>query len=684
MTMRAMSSGAVLVMAWAACGGRAEKGNVAEPTPVVAAGADAAIQRPVAAPPAGARVLAKDETFTSASGATFVVAMGWSVAQAEGMFTITGPEGDVTMTYLEVEAPDGKVAIEKGWERARPGFALTTAQTDAVPGRDGWDAMTQIVYATPAAEKRLVIAAALGKGKTWRVFLLDGATAAVSRRGAQLGTTIASLKAPGVKAESWAGQKAHVLDAERLAQIDAFVEKAMAATGVPGAAMAIVQGGKVVHERGYGVRELGKKAKVGPHTLFLTGSTGKSLVTLMMARGVDAGVFTWDTPVTQILPSFRLGDAEVTRSLLVHHMVCACTGMPRQDMEMLFEYEGVTPEMRMDAMKSMSPTTRFGEVFQYSNFLVMSGGYIAGHAFYPELKLGAAFDQAMQKQVFDPLGMKDTTYDFKRTARVDHATPHGRDASGEVKALPLGFETWVSTVRPAGGQWSSVHDYTRVLLLELSKGKLDGTQVVSEANLMARRKPQVKISEELSYGLGLVVGTMNGVPVVTHDGGTAGFATDYFWLPDHDVGVVIVSNIGEGTFMGTVRRKVLELLFDAEAHADEDLAHEVETRNTRTAELMALLQPKIDPAWTGPLAGAWSNPQLGKVEVQVKGAVITVDAGEWRVPAMEKVAKDGTRSLALTGAPAVGIELVPEEREGKRVLVLRDEQKEYVFEKVGK
>jgi len=463
--------------------------------------------------------------------------------------------------------------------------------------------------------------------------------------------------------------------------IDSFVDTAMKAEEVPGAALAIVQDGKVIHERGFAVRELGKPAKVDAHTLFLTGSTGKSLMTLMMARAVDAGIFTWDTPVMTVLPEFALGSDAVTKSLLVRHTVCACTGMPRQDLEMLFEYQGVTPEQRLASMKSMVPTTGFGETFQYSNMLVMAGGYAAGHAFFPKLKMGPAFDRAMQEQVFDPLAMKDTTYDFLRAGKGNHATPHARAVDGKLSGLPLSDEAWVTTVRPAGGQWSSVHDYTRVLQLELGKGEFDGKRVISEAALLARRKPQVKISDELSYGMGLVVGTETGVPVVQHDGGTAGFTTTYFWLPEHGVGAVFVANVGANPVPDLVKRRILEVVFDGEPRAERDLAEATKQRKKGTDDELALLAPQLDQAWFAPLAGTWAAPGLGRLEIKLVNGQIVVDAGEWKVNAAQKTGKDGTRAIETIGAPFGGIELVPEDRSGKRVLVVHDSQHEYVFEK---
>ena len=72
----------------------------------------------------------------------------------------------------------------------------------------------------------------------------------------------------------------------------------------------------------------------------------------------------------------------------------------------------------------MQPTSAFGEMFQYSNLLAAAAGFVGGHVAYPQLELGAAYDKAMQTRVFDPLGMKATTFDYAAVMRGNHAMPH--------------------------------------------------------------------------------------------------------------------------------------------------------------------------------------------------------------------------------------------------------------------
>src|SRR6187431_536501 len=156
-------------------------------------------------------------------------------------------------------------------------------------------------------------------------------------------------------------------------------------------------------------------------------SNTKALTTLMLAKLVDEGKMTWETPVTTLLPSFKLGNADTTGRVLVKHLICACTGLPRQDMEWLFQFEGQTPDGALATLGTMQPTSKFGELFQYSNPLAAAAGFIGGHVAFPRLELGKAYDEAMRTRVFEPLGMKATTLDFKRAQTGNFAAAHSPD-----------------------------------------------------------------------------------------------------------------------------------------------------------------------------------------------------------------------------------------------------------------
>ena len=124
-----------------------------------------------------------------------------------------------------------------------------------------------------------------------------------------------------------------------------------------------------MYEGGIGVKELGKPDRVDANTLFMAASNTKGVTTLLLAKLVDEKKLQWDEPVTKVYPDFKLADQAVTRQIEIKHLICACTGMPRQDLEWLFEYKKFKPESTFTLLSGMRPTSKFGEVFQYSNLM---------------------------------------------------------------------------------------------------------------------------------------------------------------------------------------------------------------------------------------------------------------------------------------------------------------------------
>ena len=166
--------------------------------------------------------------------------------------------------------------------------------------------------------------------------------------------------------------------------------------------------------------------------------------------------------------------------------------------------------------------------------------------------------------------MKSTTFDFARALSANHATAHSLDADGKpVKALTA-INYAAIPLRPAGGAWSSVRDMLKYVSMELAEGKLsDGTTYISKEPLLERRAPQVYIGKDVSYGMGPMVDTTYGVPVVHHGGDLTGYHSDMIWLPQQNVGAVILTNGDPGWLLrDRIRRRLLEVLFDGRPEAE--------------------------------------------------------------------------------------------------------------------
>jgi CubicO group peptidase (beta-lactamase class C family) len=396
---------------------------------------------------------------------------------------------------------------------------------------------------------------------------------------------------------------------------------------------------------------------------------------------VDQGKLQWDEPVTKAFPTFKLGDADVTSKVLVKHLICACTGLPRQDLEWIFEFKDATPETSMALLAGMQPTSKFGEVFQYSNLMASAAGYIGGRLYDPKSELGAAYDKAMQNLVFTPLGMNSTTFDMARALKGNHATPHGEDADGKPQVANMAFNYAVMPHRPAGGVWTSARDLSKYVQLELARGKLpDGTRLVSEQNLLMRRQPQVPTGENQSYGMGLMEDKTWGVSVIHHGGSMAGFKSDLMFLPDYGIGAVLLTNSDTGgMLLRPLMRHLLEVAFDGKPEAVGNVDAAATNYKAELAKERERLVIPANPDVFAKLARRYSSPALGDIAVVTTAGATTFDFGEWKSNVASRKNDDGTISLITTDPTNMGFEFVIADRSGKRALVTRDGQHEYVF-----
>ena len=655
-------------------------------TTTPAASAQAPASSATAAPPIAsvpkAESVAADTPRTTSAGHTFTQPAGWTLFPDGAARVLEGPEKDVKLALVDVpHATDAADAVKQAWPVLDPKFARPVRISQEVPARFGWQANRFFVYETSPNEKREIVAGARRKGDAWCVLLVDGAEAAMERRGAQVNLIAGSLRPAGYTRETFAGRKAHPLDAARVKTLTDFVARAMQAASVPGVGLGLVENGKVVFAGGLGVKELGKPQKIDADTLFIIASNSKALSTLLLAKEVDRKKFTWDTPVLSVYPEFKLGNAETTKSVLMKHLVCACTGMPRQDLEWIMEFKGSTPASVMKMLGTFQPTSKFGEVFQYSNLMAAAGGFIGGHLLYPKLELGRAYDEAMRAEIFGPLGMRSTTFDFKKALAGNHASPHAEDIDGNVKLASMAINYAIVPARPAGGAWSSVNDMLKYVSMELANGKLPGGKsFISADALLARRSPQVLIAEDHTYGMGLMVNKRWGVELVHHGGDLVGYHSDMFWIPEAGVGGVILTNADPGAMLrGPFERKLLEVLYDGEPEADEDVMTAIKrNKEAIVVERKRLVVPPEEAA-VAKLAARYHNDSLGDVAVSRRGKDTIFDAGEFKSTVASRHNDDGTWSLFPIDPGVGGLEFVVGEKDGKRTLTTRDAQHEYVF-----
>jgi CubicO group peptidase (beta-lactamase class C family) len=616
------------------------------------------------------------------AGTTFTVPSGWTMTTKGPVVVLSPPEPDLSFALIDIEAKDAVAAVAAGWAAFDPGFMRPLDVELPQRPRNGWDDRHFFRYQTSENEKLEVTAFVLRAGNSWQVGLIRGSDATSAKREAQINLIKTSLRPKGYQPETFAGRIARPIDAHVIQVMKDFVADGMKRLGVPGAAFSLIDHGKIVYVGGLGVRELGRTEPVDADTLFPAASNTKALTTLLLAELVDQKKLRWDEPVIEVYPAFKLGDATSTRQAQIRHLVCSCTRIPSIENEWSYQFRKQTPATIMQLVGSLQPTSHFGEGFEYSNLMQAAAGYVAGSIAEPGKELGTAYDEAMEQMVLRPLGMKRSTFDFAKAMQGNYARPHDVDFDGRIVLSAMGRNYSAVAVRPAGGFWTSANDLSKYVMMELAKGKLpDGTRLVSESNLAQRQVPNAVEAEGATYGMGLRVDKHWGVTVVDHGGDVWGYHADMIWLPDYGVGTVILTNGDQGNVLvSSLMRKLLEQIFDGRPEADQQLEFAAQRLDIERKRERKQLQIPGDPGALKELAANYHSEELGDLVVRRAGGNVEfalVDG--WKSAMATRKNDDGTMSFVGISPTLRGWEFVVGERGGKRTLIQRGIEHDWVF-----
>lgn len=323
--------------------------------------------------------------------------------------------------------------------------------------------------------------------------------------------------------------------------LDASVRHAMKAWSVPGCAVVVVRGGRVVYCKGHGARAAGRDDPVTPDTLFALSSCSKAFTTAAMAMLAGEKKLSWDDPVQKHLPWFRLSDPLVEREVSLRDLVCHRTGLAEH--ELLWRRAPWSPEEAVRRLRFLPLWRPFRTVLIYQSTTFTAAGLAAASA------AGVPWSDLIQKRVLDPLGMAGTRLSDAEAARVpDRAAPHRLDRYGVPEVIPR-FEGQYPD--PAISIHSSARDLGKWLRFHLAEGK----PLVSPERLRETHSPQMVIrltpaqetafpeTNEVTYAMGWAVHDYRGLKHVSHGGAIDGIRTYVAFVPDRQLGIAVLTNL---------------------------------------------------------------------------------------------------------------------------------------------
>ena len=628
-----------------------------------------------------AHVLQEDAWGRTASGVRYITPAGWTEERVGTTILMRTSVDDARIAIFDLDANSADHAVAQAWKDYQPRAMPTLRNSRDRPLRSGWSSIHGYTYDSAGDPDRFLRAQVLHADGTWLVVIMDIPAAVMDRREPQVTRVLSSLRPKAYVPETLVGKQVQTLGAERIASLVQFVEDARVRLGIPGIGLGIVQDGEVKYAGGLGIREVGSLEKVDASTRFLTASITKPLTSLMLAKLVDAGRLDWGASAARLLPSLKVGDSALTQRLQVRQLLCACTGIPAQDMEGIFSGDEMGPDDVLGVLAHVQPTAGIGELYQYSNLMAVAAGFLGGHVAHDTLPLDQAYDRAMQELVFDPLGMSATTFDFDLAMQGNFASPHATTVDGDTVVADMGINRMSIPMRPDGGAWSNVHDLARYLQMELAAGKLaDGRRYIGTAQLQERLKGQVaRGGVEQWYGMGLKTDRRQGILQVTHGGSMPGYQAEMTWLPEINAGYVLLMNADAGVQLRAVFvDRFLELLFGREPKAVASLVDLTSSMEAERREHRATLTLSLAEETLQSLAPVYVHPVLGTIHIVTEGSKVWLDTGGWRTQLASVASDEGVVLESITPGVA-GFRFTSTTVEGTRVLVLDDGQRSYTF-----
>jgi CubicO group peptidase (beta-lactamase class C family) len=336
-----------------------------------------------------------------------------------------------------------------------------------------------------------------------------------------------------------------------IASYRARIPELMAEQGIPGLAVALVDGDQVLWTQGFGHVDGDGSAAVDADTLFSVQSMSKLFTATAVMRAVQDGRLALDEPIITYLPEFTVHSAfedhperKITLRMLLSHTAGFTHEAP------IGNNDELDPGEFDEHVRSISDTwLRFpvGTGYAYSNLGIDVAGFIL------ERTYGKPFAAVMRDLLLAPLGMTESSFDRDEIgAASNRALGHSRP----IPSVPM-FEPMMA----AGGLYTSATDLARFLRFQLSDGTLDGQAVLDSALMTEMRTvPAPHAGAPAGYALGVTRHrwfAADNADLFNHGGGGFGWLSDLWWAPQLQIGIAVLTNSYDHHLQGDLALSIL-------------------------------------------------------------------------------------------------------------------------------
>jgi CubicO group peptidase (beta-lactamase class C family) len=312
----------------------------------------------------------------------------------------------------------------------------------------------------------------------------------------------------------------------------------------PGAALAVMQDGKIIYEHGYGRANLEHGVPITPETAFYVGSVSKQFTAASVALLAQRGLVSLDADVRTYVPELPDYGSRITVRHLIHHTsglrdYLALRELAGAPADGVFGNDEALALICRQKALNFAPGTRY--LYSNSGYFLLS--------LIVQRTSGKSLRDFAAENLFAPLGMRTAQY------RDDHALVIAHRADGYTPRPGGGYRLSNPNfdVVGAGGLFLTVRDFLTW------DENFYHPKIGGEAWSAQLQTPgKLNDGRPLTYAFGLIVATYRGLPVVEHNGAYGGFRAHVMRFPQQHFSIVCFTNLATMT-PGDLARRVADL-----------------------------------------------------------------------------------------------------------------------------
>jgi CubicO group peptidase (beta-lactamase class C family) len=345
--------------------------------------------------------------------------------------------------------------------------------------------------------------------------------------------------------------------------LDQYIKKGLTDWNIPGLAIVIVKDGKIILQKGYGVRNINTKELVDENTLFMIASNTKLFTGTALALLEQRGKLSLNDKIVKYFPTFKLYDKASTELVSIRDMLTHRIGTKTFQGDFTFWNTKLSRSEIMQKMRLLKPATPFRQDYGYCNSCFLTAGEII-----PKVT-GKSWEDFIGDSIVKPLAMTSTmmlSTGIEKQTNV--ATPYTTSYTNTLRKVP--YDNW-NNLAPAASIVSNVKDLSNWLLMQLDSGRFNGKQIIPFPVLLKTRDVQIVTGSRKSstfpvhfrgYGLGLFASDYNGRAIYWHTGGAGGMVSNVCFVPEEKLGIAILTNNDNQNFFEVLRYQVLDTFLE--------------------------------------------------------------------------------------------------------------------------